>query len=311
MCAGCDRQATAAFQLHFLMKKFVQLKRRALADLPLTGRQVFPLPRATDIYLGVVVLPVLDASPAPELLLEPLDPLAPEVLLGLVLESVAPVPEDPLDGLSDDPLEPDVLPGVMDEEPEELLGLLPVVPVAPDVPLEPELPLECGALPGVLPDELSVAPEEPLEPDVLSDLPDAFDAPDVPLVPDAPLELLLPVSPRIPELPLVAPAAPDALPARASDLDLLFFALLFFAGLVPDASSVRVAPEAPDVLDLPESDADCSRAILSASASTAAARAGSVLSVIPVEELCALLIPARAIREMNNAKDTLFIFISV
>ncbi len=265
-----------------------------------------PAMRPTKRYLGVVVLPVLEAPPAAEL---PLDPLAPEVLLGLVLESLVSVLEDPPD--PDDPLAPELLPGIVDEESEELLGLLPVVPVAPDVPLE------CGALPVVLPDELSVAPEELLAPDLLSAAPDA---PDVPLVPEAPLEPLLPVSPLMPllpvsplmpELPLVAPAAPEALSARAFDLDLLFFALLFFAFLDSDASSVPDAPEAPDVLDLLESDADCSRAILSASAITAAARAGSVLSVIPLDELCALLIPASAISDANNAKDTLFIFISV
>lgn len=298
-----DGQRNAALQLHFPKKEFTQLKRRASAGLPLEAADG-PAIRSTKSYLGVVVLPVLDAPPAPEL---PLDPLAPEVPFGLALGSLASVLEDPLD--PDDPLAPELVPGpLLGEESEELLGLLPVVPVAPDVPLEPELPLECGALPVVLPDELSVAPAEPLEPDLL---PEALDAPEAPLVPDAPLEPLLPVSPLMPELPLVAPAAPEALSARAFDLDLLFFALLFFAFLGSDASSVPDAPEAPDVLDLLESDADCSRAILSASASTAAARAGSVLSVIPLDELCALLIPARAISETNNAKDILFMFISV
>lgn len=179
-----------------------------------------------------------------------------------------------------------------------------VLPVL-DVPLRPDDPLVLVSVDPLLPEvlagvllELLPVSEAPLAPEevLLGVLLEAPLAPDV---------ALLPVSPLVPELPLAAPAPPAAAAAlvRFFSLDTLFFGFCFFTAFFGEASSV---PEAPDV-----PDADCSCAILRASASTAAARAGSVLSVTPVEEVCATLMPARDMSETNTAKDTFFISISI
>lgn len=238
------------------------------------NRQFYPV--VVPSYLVVVVLPVVDVPLVPVLV--PDDPLVLELLPGAAVE--LPLVPEPVA-----PLAPALLPGVELE-----------LPLLPDDPVEVELELEPVS-------DVLLAPELLLGAVVL----------DVPLVPDAAPE---PEEPLAPEVPVpAAPAAPPVLaPAavllRCFAFDAFFFDFCFVAD-VPDA--VSPLPDAPDVRDVALSRPACSRAILCASASTAAARAGSVLSVTPVavEEDCARLMPARDISVINSAIDTFFISISV
>lgn len=172
--------------------------------------------------------------------------------------------------------------------------MLPVL----EVPLVPDDPLVLEPLPELLPG--AVVLDVPLVPDV-PPLPDVAPEPEEPLVPEVPL----PAAPAAP--PVLAPAA---VLLRFFAFDALFSDFCFVADF-PDA--VSPVPDGPDVPDVALSRPACSRAIRCASASTAAARAGSVLSVTPVavEEACAKLMPASDISEIKSASDTFFISISV
>jgi hypothetical protein len=216
----------------------------------------------------------LEDMPLPEL----------EVLPGLV-------PAAPVVLLSADPLAPEVL-----SEPDA-----PVLPLAPDEPEVPVLPLA--------PDEplagVSVLPEVPLLPDFSFGV--ALD-PAAPLAPDDPLVVESAAPPA-----LDAPPVPDA-PLVVPEASLRFFGLAFcffafdLVALRSDVASVPLlAPEPEELAPLE----DCSRAIRAASASTAAARAGSVLSRTSREGDCAALMPAIDIKEINNASDNFFIYCSI
>jgi hypothetical protein len=272
---------------------------------------MFPNPRHIDyrepkpidnVYLEDMPLPELEVLPglvpaAPVVLLSA-DPLAPEVLS----EPDAPVlpldpedPEVPVLPLAPDEPEVPVLP-LDPEDPE-----VPVLPLAPDEPEVPVLPLA--------PDEplagVSVLPEVPLLPDFSFGV--ALD-PAAPLAPDDPLVVESAAPPA-----LDAPPVPDA-PLVVPEASLRFFglAICFFAfdlvALRSDVASVPLlAPEPEELAPLE----DCSRAIRAASASTAAARAGSVLSRTSREGDCAALMPAIDIKEINNASDNFFIYCSI
>lgn len=236
-------------------------------------------PRPIDnIYLEEVPLPELDVLPglvpaAPVVLLSA-DPPAPEVLS----EPDAPVlplaPEDP-----DVPVLP-----LAPDEPLAGVSVLPVVALLPVLPEVPVLPLVSDFSFGVALDPAApLAPDDPL----------AFESA-APLAPDAP---------PAPDAPLVVPAAS----LRFFDLAFCFLAFDLVALRSDVASVPLVAPEPEELAPLD----DCSRAIRAASASTAAARDGSVLSRISPEEDCAALIPAIDINEINNASDNFFIYCSI
>jgi hypothetical protein len=272
---------------------------------------MFPIPWHVDyrgpkpidnIYLEDVPLPELEVLPglvpdAPVVLLSA-DPLAPELLP----EPDAPVlplaPEDPdVPVLPLAPDEPDapVLP-LAPDEPLAGVSVLPVVPLLPEAPVLPLVPLEdAGAV-------LSAAPLLPDFPLGAALDPAAPPALDDPLVVESEAPPALDVPPA-PDAPLVDPAAS----LRFFDLAFCFFAFDLVALRSDVASVPLVAPE-PEVLAPLE---DCSRAIRAASASTAAARAGSVLSRTSPEEDCAALMPAIDISEINNASDNFFIYSSI
>jgi hypothetical protein len=230
---------------------------------------------ADPVALGIVVLvvapaPELPVVPAvPEAPLLPMAPPAPDVPLMLVPELLGAL-ELPVDPLADGD---EVLLELSDE-----LPVVPVVPEAPDdvvpvVPLAPELPVLL---------EGSVVLDEPdgvVELDgvvVLEEL--------EPAGAELPLDELSELVPRLDdplvELPeSVAPAAPLAPAAVAAPArEACFFTLRFFF------VALRSVP-VTSVLAL--SVLPCC-AICAAFCSTAAARAGSVLSVTPLDEEAAL-----------------------
>jgi hypothetical protein len=129
------------------------------------------------------------------------------------------------------------------------------------------------------------ADEPPALPEVLPEAP----LPEVPELPDAPLVLL---SRAAPELPVVEGVFD------------------FLAAFFSDAASVPVVPDAPEEV-APAPDDCCACTMSFACCSTAAAFAGSVLVVTPLEEDCADAMPASDINEMKRAKDIFFMLTSM